>query len=65
MFGLDTTVLAFIVLAGFSAGAVAYALLFTRIDNEKQAGRRLETVKAAEVDRSVVRASRDKAAEAA
>ncbi|TGT72174.1 MULTISPECIES: type II secretion system F family protein [unclassified Mesorhizobium] len=64
MFGIDTTVLAFIVLAGFSAGAVAYALLFTRLDNEKQAGKRLQTIKTAETDRSVVKATRDRAAEA-
>ncbi|RUX22594.1 type II secretion system F family protein [Mesorhizobium sp. M2A.F.Ca.ET.037.01.1.1] len=64
MFGIDTTVLAFIVLAGFSAGAVAYAFLFTRIDNEKQAGKRLQTIKTAETDRSVVKATRDRAAEA-
>ncbi|RUU12128.1 type II secretion system F family protein [Mesorhizobium sp. USDA-HM6] len=64
MFGIDTTVLAFVVLAGLSAGAVAYAFLFKRIDNEKQAGKRLETIKAAETDRSVVKASRDRAAEA-
>lgn len=64
MFGIDTTVLAFIVLAGFSAGAMAYAFLFTRIGNEKQAGKRLEVIKTAETDRSVVKASRDRAAEA-
>ena len=56
MFGFDTTVLAFVVLAGFSAGAMAYAFLFTRIDNEKQTGKRLETIKTAETDRSVVKA---------
>jgi tight adherence protein B len=65
MFGIDSTVLAFVVLAGFSAGAVAYAFLFTRITNEKQAGNRLETIKTAETDRSVVKASRDRVAEAA
>ena len=64
MFGIDGTVLAFIVLAGFSAGAVAYAFLFTRMSNEKQVGKRLETIKTAETDRSVVKASRDRAAEA-
>lgn len=64
MFGIDGTVLAFVVLAGFSAGAVAYAFLFTRISNEKQVGKRLETIKSAETDRSVVKASRDRAAEA-
>jgi tight adherence protein B len=65
MFGIDGTVLAFIVLAGFSAGAVAYAFLFTQISNEKQAGKRLETIKAAETDRSIVKATRDRAADAA
>ncbi|MDX8435865.1 MULTISPECIES: type II secretion system F family protein [Mesorhizobium] len=64
MFGIDSTVLAFVVLAGFSAGAVAYAFLFNRISNEKQVGKRLETIKTAETDRSVVKASRDRAAEA-
>ena len=42
MFGFDGTVLAFIALAGFSAGAVAYAFLFNRIANEKNVGKRLE-----------------------
>ncbi|ADV15030.1 type II secretion system F family protein [Mesorhizobium sp. M7A.F.Ca.CA.001.09.2.1] len=65
MFGIDGTVLAFVVLAGFSAGAVAYAFLFTRISNEKQVGKRLETIRTAETDRSVVKASRDRVAEAA
>lgn len=65
MFGIDPTILAFVVLAGLSAGAVAYALLFGRISSEKQVGKRLETIKAAETDRSVVKASRDRLAEAA
>ena len=52
-------------LAGFSAGAVAYAVLFNQISNEKQAGKRLETIKAAETDRSIVKATRDRAADAA
>ena len=53
MFGVDTTVLVFIVLAGFSAGAVAYAFLFNTIAEEKTTERRLDTVKKAETDRSV------------
>ena len=65
MFGIDTTVLAFIVLAGCSAGAVAYAFLFNTIAEEKTTERRLDTVKRAETDRSVVKATRDRAAEAA
>ena len=65
MFGIDTTVLAFVVLAGLSAGAVAYAFLFNTIANERNAEKRLDTVKKAETDRSVVKASRDRVAEAA
>ena len=65
MFGIDSTVLAFIVLAGSSAGAVAYAFLFNTLANEKNVGKRLETVKKAETDRTVVKASRDRVAEAA
>jgi tight adherence protein B len=65
MFGIDTTLLAFIALAGVSAGAVAYALMFNRIQNEAKSSRRLDTIKKAETDRTVVVASRDRAAEAA
>ena len=65
MFGIDNTTLAIILLAGLSAGAVAYALLFNRIANEKNAGKRLESIKHAETDRTVVKASRDRLAEAA
>ena len=65
MFGLDGMVLAFIALAGCSAGAVAYAFLFNNMANEKNAGKRLETIKKADTDRTVVKASRDRLAEAA
>ena len=65
MFGIDTATLAFIALAGCSAGAVAYAFLFNRIADEKNVDKRLESVKRAESDRSVVKASRDRLAEAA
>ena len=65
MFGIDTTVLAFIALAGFSAGAVAYAFLFNTIAEENTTLRRLDTIKKAETDRSVINASRDRVAEAA
>lgn len=64
MFGLDTTVLAFILLAGASAGGLAYAFLFNNIQQEKTAGRRLDQVKQAEADRSAQKASRDRVKEA-
>lgn len=65
MFGIDKNILAFIALAGLSAGAIAYTFLFNRIASEKQVGRRLDTIKKADTDRSVVKASRDRLAEAA
>lgn len=65
MFGLDNTILAFIALATMSAGALAYALLFNSVENERKAGKRLEAVKQADTDRAVVKASRDRVAEAA
>lgn len=65
MFGIDSTVLAFVLLAGLSAGAVAYAFLFSRISDEKNVGKRLQSIKAAETDRAVAKASRDRVAEAA
>jgi tight adherence protein B len=65
MFGIDPTVLAIILLAGLSAGAVAYAFMFNTIASERNTGKRLETIKRAETDRSVVKASRDRLAEAA
>ena len=55
MFGLDGTVLAFVLLAGLSAGGLAYAFLFSQLENEKKAGRRLETVKNASTDRVAVK----------
>ena len=66
MFGIDSTVLAFVALAGFSAGAVAYAFLFNTIANETQ-GRQAprDRSRTAETDRSVVKARRDRLAEAA
>lgn len=64
MFGFDTTLLVFILLAGMSAGAVAYAFMFNSISNERKAGRRLESVKQAQTDRAAVKAARDRVNEA-
>ena len=64
MFGMDMTVLGFIVLATVSMGALAYGLLYPSIENERKAGKRLESVKRAETDRLAVKASRDRLAEA-
>lgn len=62
MLGLDST-LVFILLAGFSAGGLAYALLFNRMAVEKNAGKRLESVKRVDNDRAAVKASRDRVQE--
>ncbi|QPC86555.1 pilus assembly protein [Mesorhizobium sp. NBSH29] len=65
MFGIDASTLAFILLAGGSAGAVAYAFLFQSMAHEKQAGKRLATVRRSDTERANVKASRDKVAEVA
>ena len=65
MFGLDIMMIAFIALAGCSAGAVAYAFMFNSIAEERKADRRLETIKKAQTDRAVIKASRDRVAEVA
>src|SRR5262245_18463012 len=56
--------LAFVALAGCSAGAVASAFLFNSVETQRNVEERLETVKKAETDRAVVKASRDRLAEA-
>ena len=65
MFGIDTSLLLFVLLAGVSAGAIAYALMFRRISDEAIIDKRLQTVKRAETDRMAVAASRDRMQEAA
>jgi tight adherence protein B len=57
--------LLFTILAAVACGAIAYAFLADRMSNEKNAQKRLETVKRAETDRATVKASRDRMAEAA
>ncbi|WP_274630473.1 type II secretion system F family protein [Arvimicrobium flavum] len=63
MFGLDLTFLAIVALAGLSAGSVAYALLFNRVQDERKAERRLEGVKRSDLERDSERAMRDRDAE--
>ncbi len=65
MFGIDPTVILIFVLAGVSAGAAAYAVMFKRIEDERTADRRLDSIKRAETDKTVVKAARDRVAEAA
>ena len=65
MFGFDLTLIAFILLAGFSAGGVAYAFLSPNIQNEKATVRRLGQVAQSEAQRGAVKASRDRVSEVA
>lgn len=65
MFGFDLTLIAFILLAGFSAGGVAYAFLSPSMQQEKTAGRRLSQVAQSEAQRGAVKASRDRVTEVA
>jgi tight adherence protein B len=65
VFGIDGMVLAFVALAACSAGAVAYAFLFSRMETERNVEKRLETVKRAETDRATAKASRDRQTEVA
>lgn len=63
MFGLDPTVLAIILLAAVSAGAVSYGVLFGRIETEKKTTSRINRVKSAETDLGRVKAARDRVQE--
>ena len=63
MFGFDPIVLAIVVLAAVSAAAVAYALMFSRIEADKKSASRINRVKSAEVDRVKVKAARDRVQE--
>jgi tight adherence protein B len=63
MFGFDPIVLAIVVLAAVSAGAVAYALFFSRFETDKKSASRINRVKSAESDRVKVKAARDRVQE--
>lgn len=60
---MDMTVLLVVVLAAISAGAVAWGVLFNRLETDKRIETRVQRVKAAETDRMQVKASRDRVAE--
>lgn len=64
MFGIDTNIIAFIALAGFSAAALVYAFLFERIGNEKRTDKRIKFAQRTENDRSAVKSARDRNQEA-
>lgn len=63
MFGIDPTILAIVMLAAISTGAVAYGVLYTRIETDKKTATRISRVKAAETDLNQVKAARDRVQE--
>ncbi len=60
MFGMDITVLAVAGLVALAAAALAYGVLYSRIESEKKAEGRLRRVSASENDRANVKAARDR-----
>jgi tight adherence protein B len=64
MFGIDTSILAFIALATLSAGALVYAFLFDRIGDENKTERRIKLAQRTDTDRSNIKSARDRNLEA-
>ncbi|SER81477.1 type II secretion system F family protein [Rhizobium sp. NFR03] len=60
MFGLDPLIIAIAVLAAISTAGLGYALLFSRIQDEKKVDVRFRKIKSAETDRVNIRAARDR-----
>jgi septal ring factor EnvC (AmiA/AmiB activator) len=63
MFGIDPTILAIVLLVAVSTGAVAYGVLFSRIETDKKTSNRINRVRSAETDTSQVKAARDRVQE--
>lgn len=63
MFGVDPVVLLIVVLAAVSAAAVCYGVLYSQIEAQKKKDSRVSRVKAAESDRTKVKAARDRVLE--
>lgn len=63
MFGFDPIVVMIVGLVAVAAAAVAYGLLFSRMEAQKKATSRLNRVKAAETDGNKVKAARDRVQE--
>ncbi|MFC3163394.1 type II secretion system F family protein [Ciceribacter thiooxidans] len=63
MFGLDSSVLLIIALVAVATGALAYGLLYSRIEVEKKTESRISRVKSAETDLAKIKAARDRVQE--
>ncbi|AOG10363.1 type II secretion system F family protein [Agrobacterium sp. RAC06] len=63
MFGIDPTILAIVVLAAVSTGAIAYGVLYSKIETEKKTATRINRVRSAETDTNQMKAARDRVQE--
>lgn len=63
MFGIDPTILAIVLLVAVSTGAIAYGVLYSRIETEKKTASRINRVRAAETDTTQIKAARDRVQE--
>jgi tight adherence protein B len=64
MFGLDTNLVAFIVLATFSAAALVYAFLYQKIGDENRTDKRIKLARRGEGDKLAIKSLRDSKLEA-
>lgn len=63
MFGIDPTIIAIVLLVAVSTGAVAYGVLFSRIETDKKTSSRINRVRSAETDTNQMKAARDRVQE--
>lgn len=63
MFGIDPTILAIVLLVAVSTGAVAYGVLYSRIETDRKTASRINRVRSAETDTTQMRAARDRVQE--
>jgi tight adherence protein B len=64
MFGLDTSLVAFIALATLSAAALVYAFLFNKIGDENRTEKRIKLARQSDGDKFAVKSARDSKLEA-
>ena len=63
MFGIDPTILAIVLLAAVSTGAIAYGVLYSRIETDKKTANRINRVRSLETDTAQMKAARDRVQE--
>ncbi|MGL4196251.1 MAG: type II secretion system F family protein [Allorhizobium sp.] len=60
MFGIDPTILGIVLLVAVSTGAVAYGVLYSKIETDNKTASRINRVRAAETDAAQMKAARDR-----